>query len=249
MSTLLFDLGNTRWKMASATAGSMGDVISGDYRDQRRLRAGVLDSSASIKLVLIASVADRATTDGLIDVVRQSLPAVPVVELSSTDPVPGLVNGYRKPEQLGVDRLLAMVAVRAQTQAPFCVVDAGTAVTIDFVASDGHHLGGCILPGLAMMRECLLANTSIPHDAEVESDVSFGRDTATAVALGGRYAVVGAVERLVAGEGALFLTSEPAVFIGGGDAEQFVGLFARPCTKLNDLVLRGLAVVAVGRET
>ena len=34
----------------------------------------------------------------------------------STDPMPDLVSGYRKLHQLGIDRLLAMVAARAQSR-------------------------------------------------------------------------------------------------------------------------------------
>ena len=62
----------------------------------------------------------------------------------------GLRNGYRDPAQLGVDRWLAMCAAWQQFPGSLCVVDAGTAVTIDVVAADGAHSGGLILPGVCL---------------------------------------------------------------------------------------------------
>ena len=138
-----------------------------------------------------------------------------------------------------------MVAARACSSGALCVIDAGTAVTIDFVDPLGHHRGGFILPGKRMFRECLLANTSIPRDQEVDEQALLGRDTATAVALAGRYAVAGIVARFTAGPHGLFPQSEIHTFVGGGDADDIIEMLPRPCTKLDDLVLRGLAVVAV----
>ena len=56
----------------------------------------------------------------------------------------------------------------------------------------------------------------------------------------------GIVERFTAGPHSLFPESEIHTFVGGGDADDIIELLPRPCTKLGDLVLRGLAVVAVG---
>ena len=71
----------------------------------------------------------------------------------------GLRNSYRRPGQLGVDRWLAMLAAWKERQSGVCVVDSGSALTIDFVAADGQHLGGYIIPGLESMRRVLLSDT------------------------------------------------------------------------------------------
>ena len=75
------------------------------------------------------------------------------------------------------------------------------------------------------------------------------RNPDAAVALAGRYAVAGIVERFTTGPHSLFAESEIHTFVGGGDADDIVELLPRPCTKLSDLVLRGLAVMAAGRES
>lgn len=248
MTALLMDLGNTRWKMAHAEGAGIARVTSGRYDDLDGLRSAALDDRVRVDSVWLASVVDATRTQAVVSVLRESL-GVAVRQVISTDPMPNLVSGYLKPEQLGIDRLMAMVAARASSPQPFCVVDAGTAVTIDFVDQGGQHLGGFILPGRRMFRECLLANTSIPRDSEVDQHSTLGRDTPTAVALAARYAVSGIVEHFLDGPGALFAGVSTHVYVGGGDADHLLELLPQPCTKLDDLVLRGLAVMAAGRES
>jgi len=250
MTALLVDLGNTRWKMALADGAGITPPVSGSYDNLDDLRsAAVRGADAGSDSLWLASVVDADTTRSVVFALQESF-GTSVGQVVSTDPMPNLVSGYLKPEQLGVDRLLAMVAVRARLpQVPLCVIDAGTATTIDFVDPEGQHLGGFILPGRRLFRECLLANTRIPRDQQVDELAVLGRDTATAVALAGRYAAAGIVERFVAGPQALFPGVELHTCVGGGDADYISELLPRPCTKLGDLVLRGLAVMAAGGES
>jgi type III pantothenate kinase len=247
MSALLLDLGNSRWKAALAVDGDLSDICSGEHGRFDALDACLARQGPTVRSIWLASVADAARTDALLARLRR-LPVGEVRQVRATDPMPDLRSGYRKPGQLGIDRLLAMVAVRAISREPFCVIDAGSAVTIDFVDADGQHLGGFILPGERLARDCLLANTSIPRDAEVEPDAVLGRDTATAVALGGRYAVAGIVEHFLAGRAALFPGQLAATYVGGGDAGRLMPLLPAGCIKLDHLVLRGLAVLAAGKQ-
>ncbi len=73
----------------------------------------------------------------------------------------GLNNGYLQPEQLGVDRWVAMVAAWQCYQEAFCVVDCGTAVTLDFVDTSGMHQGGMIFPRAGESLAQLLQR--VPH--------------------------------------------------------------------------------------
>ena len=58
----------------------------------------------------------------------------------------GVVNGYSNPAQLGVDRWLAMIGARQRCVDACCIVDCGTAATVDVMSSNGEHVGGYILP-------------------------------------------------------------------------------------------------------
>jgi len=64
-----------------------------------------------------------------------------------------LINSYKEPKNIGVDRWLAMIAsYELSLGKEFIVVDIGSAVTIDLVDNSGLHLGGIIFPGLLKIR-------------------------------------------------------------------------------------------------
>jgi type III pantothenate kinase len=57
---------------------------------------------------------------------------------------------YGTPETLGLDRVIAAVGAAHHFPAkPVVVIDAGSAVTIDFVDASGKFSGGVIAPGLS----------------------------------------------------------------------------------------------------
>lgn len=95
----------------------------------------------------------------------------------------GVTNAYQVPHALGVDRWLAILAAFGQSRGACCVLDAGSAATLDVVAADGRHLGGYIVPGLAMQRRSLIEGTAIrmPRQGEWPSSLSLGTDTILAV--------------------------------------------------------------------
>ena len=65
-----------------------------------------------------------------------------------------LINSYEKPNMLGSDRWLAMIATYETNPVKgFILIDIGTAVTIDLVHNSGLHAGGVIFPGLYKIRE------------------------------------------------------------------------------------------------
>ena len=61
---------------------------------------------------------------------------------------------------LGVDRWLALVAAWNMVRQPAVVADLGTAATLDFVAGDGRHVGGYIVPGPGLMAKALARDTA-----------------------------------------------------------------------------------------
>jgi len=67
----------------------------------------------------------------------------------------GLVNGYDDPATFGVDRWAALIGARCLHDGALCVIDSGTATTVDVVRADGRHIGGAILPGIYTMRRSL----------------------------------------------------------------------------------------------
>lgn len=112
----------------------------------------------------------------------------------------GVKNAYENPQQMGVDRWVAMLAAWQQTRKGVCIVDAGSAVTVDFVNSTGQHLGGYIFPGLRLLQESLLGSTAevrwtaLPEGASLQP----GNSTAACVYSGGRYLLAAMLQRVKA---------------------------------------------------
>ena len=146
---------------------------------------------------------------------------------------------------MGVDRWLAMLAARARCTDRLCVVDAGSALTIDLVAASGQHEGGYIIPGPALMARSLQRDTQrVRYAARDDVSLEPGTDTASAVGNGIALAQCGAVElALQRCDG-----DAPALFLTGGGGAALQRLLQRPATLVEDLVFEGLALMYAGRE-
>ena len=112
-------------------------------------------------------------------------------EVSLNMPLP-LTFDYTTPSTLGADRIAA--AAGAWSLFPGCnllVVDMGTAVTYDFVNSDGHFTGGNIAPGIGMRLRSLHNYTARLPEINGYGEIPLlGHDTATAMRSGAVRGVV-----------------------------------------------------------
>lgn len=102
-------------------------------------------------------------------------------------PIP-IRNGYKSPETLGQDRLAA--AVGAAFLCPkqnVLIIDAGSAITYDFVSEENEFVGGNIAPGVKMRLTMLHRMTKKLPLVEVEQNELlplFGKTTRDAIAAG-----------------------------------------------------------------
>lgn len=124
------------------------------------------------------------------------------------------------PERVGLDRLLNAVAAnqaRRPRQAAI-IIDAGSAVTVDFVDAAGVFQGGSIFPGLRLMSKALHAYTALLPQVEISTRVDPpGKNTIQAIETGVFHAVIGGIEaqiRLLRKRH----RSEIPIFFTGGDA-------------------------------
>ena len=109
----------------------------------------------------------------------------PVVRFNNSMHLPLEIN-YRTPDTLGSDRVAA--AVGAWNEAPgrnILVIDAGTAITVDFISKDGKYNGGNIAPGIKMRLRALHEFTNRLPIVDKEGEIpSIGYDTETAIRSG-----------------------------------------------------------------
>ena len=158
----------------------------------------------------------------------------------------GVTNAYAKPTNLGVDRWAVLIGAHQHYGGAVCIVDCGTAVTIDLLAAAGEHQGGLILPGTDMLQQLLMSGTVAINEPGSSRFASLlASDTGTAVQGGAIYMVVAAIDRVVAdmttGHGGSVKT-----LITGGDADRILPLLAAPAHYDPDLVLKGLAILSGG---
>ena len=97
-------------------------------------------------------------------------------------------NQYATPATLGQDRLAASVGANAiYPNENILIIDAGSAITYDFVSEDGSFVGGNIAPGLKMRFTILQRMTKkLPLVEAEENEILplFGRNTRDAIAAG-----------------------------------------------------------------
>lgn len=154
---LLVDIGNSRVKWAFGTAAgfiALGEAMQ-DVREELR---ALLDAEYEPGEIRVANVAGAEAGARVVVSLQERFGIAPILARSAVSGA-GVRNGYVDPSQLGVDRWLAICAAFARYRTPVCVVDAGTATTIDIVDAGGEHRGGLILPGLTLMQSALFGNT------------------------------------------------------------------------------------------
>jgi type III pantothenate kinase len=242
---LELDCGNSfiKWRVLEADARqTVGEGVVDS-------NLALLESLSALKgLTLtfcrLVSVRTAEETGALITLLTDTF-GVSVVCAAPAREMSGVRNGYEEFERLGLDRWLAMLGGFQLASGACLVLDFGTAVTADFVAGDGEHLGGFICPGMPLMRNQLRTHTrkirygDLAAERAMESLVP-GRTTVEAVERGCSLMLRGFVltqlELARSYWGADF-----SVFLTGGDAG-LVSEIVPEARVVPDLVFVGLAM-------
>ena len=236
---LQLDVGNSgaKWRLVTVA----GVLERGTYRrDDEASRDVLLALEPFPTRIWISSVAAATVEDELTHLLRGRWGVEPWFARTAARSGE-LVNSYAEPSRMGVDRWLAMLGARARHHGRLCVVDAGSALTVDLVADNGAHEGGYIIPGPALMERALLLDTDrVRFDEDIGYSLDPGRSTAEAVRHGIALAQAGAVKLALASAGA----PQPALFFCGGAGQTLQALAEVGGTWVPDLVFEGLEVMA-----
>jgi type III pantothenate kinase len=248
MKRLLVDIGNSRIKIAL----SDGQHLLGPqaYRYDPANIVSVLECLAIFEppaSVYVASVASESVNCQFAAWCKKRFDLKPVFACSQAQCL-GLKNGYVNPASLGVDRWLAMLAGYHHYAAALCVVDCGSALTVDLVCQDGQHMGGMIMPGYMMQRKLLCkglvrVNTEVTANWPPASQSFWGHDTSACVVSGTLAGLAGAIEMAMC-KAAEELGQAPRLLLTGGDAHLVQPWLTWPYDYQAYLVLDGLALQA-----
>ena len=172
-----------------------------------------------------------------LDVLRQK--SAHFMELTAATPVP-IRNLYKTPETLGKDRLAAVVGAHSLFPGKdILVLDAGTALTIDFVDREGNYHGGNISLGLNMRFRALHEFTKqLPLQTQTDDFDMIGNSTMSAITSGVQIGIIFEVNSYVNH----FVNKYPQLvtILTGGDGNFFVNKIEKRIFAEPNLVMFGL---------
>ena len=231
---LVIDIGNTAVKMAIFDDGRM---VEASHAPMCEVASALtkMDAANRCQRGIVCSVAGECVA---IDKFCDEC-GFPVMRFGADTPMP-VVNEYRSPQTLGLDRIAAVVGARAAMgQKNALVVDAGSCVTYDFVTADGRYKGGNIAPGMAMRFRAMHEHTARLPLVTTDGDVpQLGYDTLTAMRSG---VVMGMVNEIRGYVHYLYnIYGECHVMLTGGDSALLKKYFNDTADHDAYLVLRGL---------
>lgn len=194
----------------------------------------------------IASV-NRHVHEVLADCILEAHPRARIRQVHGQDV--GLPLHVDFPDKVGIDRVLAArAAIRVvQHMGPartaVIVVQAGTALTVDWVDEQGAFCGGAILPGVGLSLQYLAAGTDklpwLPSQSITDYPSLPGKNTEQAIAAGVHAAVVGGARFLI--ERYRHERAIPVV-VSGGDGQLLRSVIEPPVHFVENLVLVGLSL-------
>ncbi len=155
----------------------------------------------------------------------------------------GIKISYKRPFEVGSDRLVNSLAAFELYSTSVIVVDYGTATTFDCISDNGEYLGGAISPGIMTSTEALFLNASKLPKVDLSTPIScaLAQDTPSAmrsgIILGFAALTDGIVKRLEEEMGGTPIT------IATGGLANTVARYSEKIQKvLPDLTLQGLAI-------
>lgn len=215
--SLVADVGNTRvkWGVCSPDAARVQRVLSlpDDADDWERARAQFPPHPLTWA---IASVRPERS-DRLL---RWLHARGDEARLLRNADLPLMVN-VEQPARVGIDRLLNAVAAipLLNPGEPAILVDAGSAVTVDYLNTNHVFEGGAIFPGLVLMAKALHDYTAQLPLVEVDRRCTLGKSTVEAIRAGAFHAVHGGICSLVESYAAMSDKAAPRLFFTGGQSE------------------------------
>jgi type III pantothenate kinase len=243
---MLLDVGNSSVKWASENNGLLERGGRFYYRDEGFSHAAgrAWEGFPAPRVLAVASVAGAAMEHEISDWSERTWSTTPFY-IRVVRQAAGVTNAYREADALGVDRWAAIIAAHHDSGNPVCVIDCGTAITLDIVDAAGNHQGGLIAPGLDMMKSSLVKGAAAigPLPAQAGTLSLLSRNTIDGVNSGIMH-MAGALIDRVTGESAADYDGNLDVVITGGDAERILPLLRCTPRYDQDLVLRGIAILA-----
>ena len=248
MKLLALDAGNSRlkWQLVQESrVVSRGFFLNTD--DWATALPNLLTKLGGVDAAIASIVSGGARLNALQQIFARHNTSFYVAEVEAK-PITGLYKG------LGVDRWLAMLGALHHYQSKqsngnkndnillgdrrLIVVDCGTAMTMDYVSTEGVYHGGYILPGITMMRNALGSGTADLANMQGTIDkIEAGHNTMECINHGVLAMAVAMIKT------ALQRYPNSYLYLTGGDADMICAQLDGISVVELDLVMDGLVAV------
>jgi len=269
---LQHDAGPGPNRLAAATEQQQTDCEA-----ERSATLRTWQALANPKSIWMSNVAGASVAATLSSWLSEQWPFVPTHTIRAMATQCGVTNHYLTPERLGSDRWAGMIGARTRyPNEALLIATLGTATTLDAMNADGHFVGGLIAPGWSLMMRALGEHTAqlpvlstadavstgserLPHivqhktlpttsTSSVGAPHAFAQVTSDAIVQGCKLAQVGLIAQAWQQWQNTLGTPVRCVLAGGAAADIGPAL-AMPFTRNDNLVLDGLARIALQQDT
>jgi type III pantothenate kinase len=231
---LIIDIGNTRAKLAVFDNDTIidqrlyDDLMICDVEQLLALNTG-------ISRCILSSTA--LEDESLLIYLGQTIPFF--VKLSGNSKLP-FTNFYKTPDSLGTDRIALVAGTSALYHGQnILIIDAGSAITYDFLNEKNEYTGGNISPGLEMRFKALHTFTGkLPLFSKDTSITNWGTDTKSAIIAGVQEGIVYEINGYINLYEQRF--QNLIVILTGGDAHFFADKLKSTIFVIPNLTLIGL---------
>ena len=240
MKSLLIDVGNTRLKWARSINNeiiernlfawkteTLEESLASQWRDLNQPDA-----------IFVSNVAGDVIRDIISSWCETNWKTKPVFA-AVTGISCGVSNSYPEVEKLGIDRWLAMIGAWNYCKKNVCIIDCGSAITVDVVNAKGLHQGGMISPGLVLSARALTDHTHALTAEQRKKFSTLANNTEDAINSGCYHQFIGGVQYMLK-KIQQHMGGDVKYIITGGDAELILNALDLEMRYEPDLVLKGL---------
>ncbi len=244
VNLLAVSVGNTRTRIGAFINNQLTESATLENQADHALDEAIDHAYGPLRekdgtVVLLSSV--NQSVSQLIESRINDMLGRPVMRVERDMPIP-IGRQLDREAIVGEDRLLNAAAAYDVMKQACAVIDAGTAITIDFIDGAGTFHGGAIAPGAQLMLDSLNTRTAQLPEIEFDRPIeAIGHNTIEAMRAGVFYGLRGMVRELVE-QFAEVVGHFPVVVATGGDANLLFRDFELVDRIVPDLTLTGLAV-------
>lgn len=216
---LIIDIGNSRVKTGIFRNGKVTEVLNHSHQEFSEQLNNWIKSenvASDIQYIGCASVGNKDML-AVVEQLAGSLPGARWLAIDHQTPLP-VINAYRSPRTLGMDRICACAGARSLTPTgPLLVIDSGTAITYDYLDASNHYQGGGIAPGLRSRFRSLNDYTASLPLVDPEGDLPLiGYNTETSIRSGVVNGMLAEISGIISRYRALS-DDQLTVYLTGGD--------------------------------